>query len=97
MTNIVRQFIDPADVYTSAYISDILQSEDFKVLGAVTRGTIQVDITTGTVNLEMRLSLDAPWVVVRTYSADIIEEIVLGNFLRVDVSASAKVWLGETK
>ena len=96
MSNVVKQFIDPAGTYTGGYTSDQLQVVDHKVMASSTRAVIQVEITSGTVNLEMRLSTDAPWLNVRIYDASIMEEVVIGNFLRVIATADARVWLGET-
>ncbi len=96
MANVVEQFIDPAGLYTGGYTSHMLQSTDKKLMCFITRGVIQVQLTSGTVQLQMRLSTDAPWFTVRTYDTDMIEEIVISNFLQVVVSDAAVVWLGET-
>jgi archaeosine-15-forming tRNA-guanine transglycosylase len=60
------------------------------------RGAIQVDITSGTVDLQMRLVDEAPWMTVKTYSADTVEEVVLAPQMRVVASDSAEVWIAET-
>jgi archaeosine-15-forming tRNA-guanine transglycosylase len=60
------------------------------------RGVIQVDITTGTVDLQMRLTDEAPWFTIKSYTADTVEEVVLAPQMRVVASADAEVWLAET-
>lgn len=52
-------------------------------------------ISSGQVTLEARLSNDAPWLPLKTWSEDSIEELVLAFQLRVVVTDEAKVWLGE--
>jgi hypothetical protein len=97
MANAATLFVDPAGNYTGGYTSHQLQSVFAAHSSNQTRGVIQVQITSGTVILQMRVSLDAPWLPVRTYSVDTIEEIVVANFMRIVASADAKAWLGETK
>ena len=97
MSNATRQFIDPAGTYTGGYTSNMLESNFKSSSSNQTRAVIQVKVPTGSLDLQMRLTIDAPWVTVRTYTSDIIEEVVLANFTQIIVSANAKAWLGETK
>jgi len=97
MANSVSKFIDPADLYTGGYTSNMIEANKVAHRSNATRGVVQVQITSGTVSLEMRLTVDAPWIEVANYAADTIEEVVIAKFMRVIVSADAVVWLGETK
>lgn len=97
MANIVRQFVDPDDLYTGGYTSEILESPDVGNQAFQTRGVIQVEITTGEVELEMRLTPTAPWLSVATYTADAIEEFVMAKFMRIVASGSARAWVGVSR
>lgn len=97
MPNTVNKFIDPDDNYTGGYTSDILNPTPASHRSVQTRCVIQVNVPSGTLSLQMRLTPDAPWFVVKTYSASTVEEMVLANEMRVVVSADAEAWLGEIK
>ena len=60
------------------------------------RGVIQIDITAGTVDLQMRLTDEAPWFSVKTYDADTVEEVVIAPQMRVVATDTAECWLAET-
>lgn len=97
MSNVATVFKDPADLYTGGYTSEVLEPVFANSSSNNTRGTIQVDITSGTVELQMRLTKDAPWFTAKIYSTSIVEEVVLANYMQLIVSADAKCWLGETR
>lgn len=97
MANTSKPFVDPAGLYTGGYTSEILTSTWANYKTFVTRAIIQVEITSGTLELQMRLDPDAPWLLVRTYDTSILEEIVVCNYLRVVASGSSRAWLGVTK
>jgi hypothetical protein len=44
----------------------------------------------------MRLVDEAPWMTVKTYSADTVEEVVLAPQMRIIASDSAEIWIAET-
>jgi hypothetical protein len=94
MANAVRQFVDPAGNYTGGYTSDILPATDLGYQAFQTRGVVQVEITSGSVELEMRLTPDAPWISIATYTSNTIEEIVMANFMRIVATGAARAWLG---
>jgi len=96
MANVSTQFIDPADTY-GVYTSDVVQPTKWQHRSNQTRGVFQVDWTSGVLSLQMRVHEDAPWLTINTYGADTIEEIVLGNFMRVVSTGAAKAWLGEVE
>lgn len=98
MANIATLFVDPAGDYTGGYTSDTVQPVFAASTSNITRGVFQVDVeVAGPVSLQMRVSEDADWVEVGVYTTNSIEEVVLGNFMRVVVTGDAKAWLGETK
>lgn len=102
MANASRQFISPSGVYTGGYTSEVLQPTGLSTLSQqhnvqMTRGIFQVDLTSGTVDLEGRLHVDAPWLVLKSFSESAMYELVLANFLRISVSDAARCWLGEVR
>lgn len=98
MSNVVRVFEDPAGNYTGGYTSLVIEPVFAAAVANITRGVFQVDVeVAGPVSLQMRVSEDADWVEVSSYTANTIEEVVLANFMRVVVTGDAKAWLGETR
>lgn len=97
MANVATLFVDPAGTYVGGYTSRELESNSSNYNYNATRAIIHVELTSGIVTLEMRVAHEAVWIPVRVYNASMLEEIVIANFLRVVVSDSAKIWLGETK
>lgn len=97
MSNVQNKFTDPAGNYTGGYTSVTLKPTSSSHMSNQTRGVIQVDLVSGTVDLQMRLHLDAPWLTVKTYSVSTIEEIVIANLMQVVATADATCWLGETQ
>ena len=95
MPNVHNKFIDPAGTYTGGYTSNELKPTPASHVSIQTRAVFQVDVVSGTVGLEMRVSPDANWVPIKTYSASAVEEIVLSNYMRVVATDSADCWLGE--
>lgn len=95
MANYSRKFVTADDSYTGGYTSLVVQGNEQRMSNQP-RGVIQVDITTGTVDLQMRLDDTAPWFTVKTYSADTVEEVVIAPQMRVVASDTAECWLAET-
>jgi len=95
MSNMTRKFV--ADDMTGTYVSDIVKG-NANDNSNNTRGVIQVSIpASGSVNLEMRLDSTAPWFTIKTYTASAIEEVVLANDMRIEVTAGvATAWISET-
>ena len=94
MANFARKFYSPIG-YTGGYTSDVIKGTEYDTSNEP-RGVVQVDITSGTVSLQMRLTDEAPWFEVKNYSADTVEEVVLAPQMRVVASADAEVWIAET-
>jgi len=93
-------FADPAGLYTGGYTSNIRHPNTAR--GSNQRGIIQVIITTqgDTVDFQGKVHPDAPWVTVKSYSANTIEEAVLMPHMRVVTSAASdeiKVYITESK
>jgi archaeosine-15-forming tRNA-guanine transglycosylase len=93
MANYATKFYSPS--YTGGYTSAVVNGNSNDNSNEA-HGVVQVDITSGTVDLQMRLSDDAPWFTVKTYSASVVEEVVLAPQMRVVVTADAECWLAET-
>lgn len=89
MANYATKFYSPS--YTGGYTSSVVEGNSNDNSNE-SRGVIQVSITTGTVDLQMRLSPDAPWFTAKTYSASTVEEVVLAPYMQVVVSAAAECW-----
>ena len=95
MANTAMKFSTNDGSYSGGYTSNVVRG-NFNNNSNQTRGVIQVDITTGTVDLQMRLTNDAPWFTVKTYSADTVEEVVLAPYMRVVATDTAECWVAET-
>ena len=95
MPNTHNKFVDPAGTYVGGYTSRTLTPTPASHRSVQTRGIIQVDITSGTVNLEMRIAPESNWILVKIYSQSTVEEVVLANNMRVTASEAADCWLGE--
>ena len=95
MPNVSHKFIDPDGNYSGGYTSKILHPTPASHRSVQTRCVIQVNVPSGTLSLEMRLTSDAPWFTVKTYSASTVEEMVLANDMRIVVTDDAEAWLGE--
>jgi archaeosine-15-forming tRNA-guanine transglycosylase len=93
MANYATKFYSAS--YTGGYTSNVVKG-NLNDNSNQPRGVIQVDITSGTVDLQMRLTDEAPWFSVKTYDADTVEEIVIAPQMRVVVSDTAECWLAET-
>ena len=86
-------FKDPNGTYTGGYVS----IGETPTTHQNQRGVIQVEITSGTLNLEVRVDEAAPWFTAKTYSASTVEEVVLAPQMRVTATEAARAWLGETR
>lgn len=99
MANFSRKFATVDGSYTGGYTSLVIKGNENDNSNQ-SRGVVQVDLTGATtVSLQMRLVDDAPWFVVKEYTADALEEVVLAPQMRVVVSGAdgnAEVWLAET-
>ena len=93
MANYATKFASAS--YTGGYTSNVVKG-NLNDNSNQPRGVIQIDITTGTVDLQMRLTDEAPWFSVKTYDADTVEEVVIAPQMRVVVSDTAECWLAET-
>ena len=97
MANSVRKFISPSGVYDQGYTSKVLEPAHKDLDVNITRGIIQIHIVSGTVTLMARLSREAPWHPLKSWTESTVEELVLANQLRVVVSDEAHCWLGEVR
>ena len=93
MANYATKFYSPS--YTGGYTSSVVKG-NLNHNSNQPRGVIQVDITTGTVDLQMRLTDEAPWFTIKSYTADTVEEVVLAPQMRIVATADAECWLAET-
>lgn len=90
-----NKFLDPAGLYAGGYTSDIKNPNTAR--GSNQRGIIQIVVTAGDVQFQGKVQADAPWVTVKTYATNTIEEAVLMPLMRVVVADEAVVYLTEAK
>jgi hypothetical protein len=90
-------FRDPADLYTGGYTSQIRHPDTAR--GSNQRGIIQVVITDGSAEFQGKVNQNAPWITVKTYTTDAIEEAVLMPHMRIVATGTTtcKVYLSESK
>lgn len=88
------KFIDSTDGLYNGYTSDTIMPD---TSGNNQRGIVQVSVTSGTLDLQARADSSAPFVTLKTYSADALEEVVLAPYFRVIASDEATAWLVESK
>jgi len=93
MANFATKFYSPS--YVGGYTSTTVKGNQNHNSNQP-RGVIQVDITSGTVSLQMRLTDEAPWFAVKSYDADTVEEVVIAPQMRVVATDTAEVWIAET-
>jgi len=93
MANFATKFTSAS--YAGGYTSDVV-SANSNSNSNQRRGAVQVTITSGNVQLQMRLADEAPWFTAKTYTASIVEEVVLAPQMRVVASAAAEAWIAET-
>lgn len=93
MANFATKFSSAS--YTGGYTSSVVNA-NANPNSNNRRGAIQIDLTSGTVELQMRLVDEAPWFIAKTYSASIVEEVVLAPQMRIVASADAQAWIAET-
>jgi len=79
------QFKDPNGVYSGGYTSDIIMPNTNKNQ----RGVVQVNLTTGTVDLQGRADSSAPFVSMKTYTTAGLDEVVLAPYMRIFVSSDS--------
>ena len=93
MANYATKFASAS--YSGGYTSNVVKG-NLNDNSNQPRGVIQIDITSGTVDLQMRLTDEAPWFSVKTYDADTVEEVVIAPQMRVVATDTAECWLAET-
>jgi hypothetical protein len=79
------QFKDPAGVYSGGYTSETIMPNTNKNQ----RGVVQVNLTTGTVDLQGRADSSAPFVSMKTYTTAGLDEVVLAPYMRIFVSSDS--------
>lgn len=90
----MTKFVDSTDGTYNGYTSDVIQPN---LSGNNQRGVVQVQITTGTLDLQAKADSAAPWFTIKTYSTDALEELVLAPYVRVVATEEAVAWLVESK
>lgn len=94
MANYSSKLVDPADTYVD-YTSNVFSCNQHSNSNSH-RGVVQVDWTSGTIVLQGRVSPDAPWFDIKSYTASAMEEIVLPYQLRAEVTTGeGAVYVGE--
>lgn len=79
------QFKDPSGVYSGGYTSDIIMPRTNRNQ----RGVVQVNLTSGTVDLQGRADSSAPFVSMKTYTTSGLDEVVLAPYMRIFVSSDS--------
>jgi hypothetical protein len=90
----VKLFKDPAGLYTGPYTSDVMYTHN-QGGGQYHQGSIQIEITTGTLTVEGRVNSDAPWVTLAVYTIDSIDQLALVPEMRVITTLASRAWLAE--
>jgi len=89
------KFIDPNGSYTGGYTSDTIIPN---LSGPTALGIMQVTITSGTVDLQGKVSEDADWTFIKQFSDPTnIEYMVLAPYLRIETTGDAVAHLGEVR
>jgi hypothetical protein len=94
MANYASKFTTSDNTFTGGYTSlEVLgnYNDDSKI----GRGVVQIHITTGTVDLQAKLTEGAPWTTIKNYTASTIEEVVIAPYFRVIASDSAECFYAE--
>lgn len=88
------KFKDPKKVYSGGYTSETILPNTSRG----DRGVIQVQLKTGTVELQGKVDGDAEFVTIKEYSKSGLDEVVLAPYLRIIVSSDGDgcAWLSET-
>jgi len=95
MANYASQFVDPANNYSGGYTSLTIKGNQPHTSNQ-TRGVIQIEVTSGNVLLQGRVSETAPWITIKDYTESQLEEIVLAPYMQIIVSDAARGWIAET-
>jgi hypothetical protein len=94
MANYAARFATSDKVYTGGYTS-LEVTGNYNDDSNIGRGVVQIHITAGTVDLQAKLTADAPWTTIKNYTASTIEEIVIAPYFRVVASDSAECFYAE--
>lgn len=88
------KFIDPLGTYTGGYTSEVIMPRTNRNQ----RGVVQVQLSTGTVEVQGRADDTAPFVTFKTYSSSGLDEVVLAPYMRVIASSDGDglAWLSGT-
>lgn len=92
---IVTKFTDPADAYL-AYTSNVVFPNE-GAAGFHQSCLIQVEVTSGDISIQGRVSDDAAWVTLKTYTESGMDYLHNAPEMRIISSAQAKAWLAETR
>tara|TARA_R100000544_G_C2211491_1_gene52218 strand:- start:349 stop:621 length:273 start_codon:yes stop_codon:yes gene_type:complete len=79
------QFKDPAGTYSGGYTSEIVMPNT----NNNPRGVVQVNLTSGSVDLQGRADSSAPFVSMKTYTTSGLDEVVLAPYMRIFVSSDS--------
>jgi len=88
------KFKDSSGTYTGGYTSEVIMPRTSRNQ----RGVVQIQMTSGTVELQGRADSAAPFVTFKTYEAEGLDEVVLAPYMRVIVSTDSDglAWLSGT-
>lgn len=92
---IVTKFKDPAEAYM-AYTSDVVFPNE-GAAGFHQSCLIQVEITSGDIAVQGRVSDDAAWVTLKTYTESGMDYLFNAPEMQIVSTGQATAWLAETR
>jgi hypothetical protein len=92
---IITKFADPTEAYM-AYTSELVFPNE-GAAGFHQTCLVQVELDSGTLTIQGRVSDEAPWVTLKTYTASGMDYLHNAPEMRVQSSGQAKAWLAETR
>lgn len=93
MANKASLLVDPAGTY-EIYTSNIYSCNSARNANDP-QGVVQIEITSGNLILQGRMSEEAPWFDLKTYTTSTIEAFVMPYQVRAVSSSASKCWVGE--
>jgi hypothetical protein len=94
MANYATKFATSDNTFTGGYTS-LEVNGNYNDDSKIGRGVVQIHITTGTVDLQAKLTSAGPWTTIKNYTASTIEEVVIAPYFRVIASDSAECFYAE--
>jgi hypothetical protein len=94
MANYAAKFATSDNVYTGGYTS-LEVTGNYNDDSNIGRGVVQIHITQGHVDLQAKLTEEAPWTTIKNYTSSTVEEVVIAPYFRVVASSEAVCFYAE--